>query len=138
MLHLGYPSETQILQDDKVLRVMDDLKSEGIIKATGASIYTVKGGELALKYYDSAMVTTNPNHTGEDEVISLAAELNKGILIKKSLGSGNLEDFGENPLHNCFNHVFKQKGVSSAVIASLTLENITENAGIIKNLSFDQ
>lgn len=134
MLHLNYTDELQVLRDDKVLRVMDDLKSEGIVKATGASIYTVKGGELALEYLDGAMVTSNPNHTGEDEVIKLAEELNKGILIKKCLGSGNLADFGETPLHKCFGHVLNQKGVSSVPIASLTLENIAENAEIIYNL----
>jgi aryl-alcohol dehydrogenase-like predicted oxidoreductase len=134
MLHLEYQSELTVLQDDKIARVLDDLKSQGIVRATGASIYTVKGGKMALERYDGAMVTSNPNHTGEDEVIAMAEKLQKGILIKKCLGSGNLEEFGENPLQKCFSHVLNQKGTSSAVVASLTLENLTEDAEIIKNL----
>lgn len=136
MLHLNYIDEIPTLKDEKLWRMLDDLKSQGVIRATGASIYTVKGGKLALDRYDGAMVTYNPNHLGEEEVIRMAEKLNKGILIKKALGAGNLDEFGDNPLETCFKHVLKEKGVSSMLISSLTPANLTQDAEIIKNLSF--
>ena len=131
MLHLDYPTEIETLQNDKVTRTIDDLKSEGLIKATGASIYTVKGGIIALNQFDGAMVSYSPLHLGEEEVIKQAEKTNKGILVKKGLECGNFSELGDTPIQACFKHIMKEKGVSSAVIASLNIDNIKTNAKII-------
>jgi aryl-alcohol dehydrogenase-like predicted oxidoreductase len=117
-------NDIDIINRFGTLDVLSDLKREGKIRFTGMSTKTVEGGILALQHSDMAMVTYNMSNVEEKSVIQFAAQNNKGILIKKALGSGHLtSDFS---VADNIKFILKEKGVSSIVIGSITKKHIEE------------
>jgi aryl-alcohol dehydrogenase-like predicted oxidoreductase len=87
--------DLKILSDEKLIRKMQDFKRAGMVRAIGASTKTVKGGLKALELMDVVMATYTPDHTEEVAVLNEAALSEKGVLLKKALGSGHADDPGE-------------------------------------------
>ena len=107
------------------LDVLQQLKTEGLIRAVGMSTKTVEGGMLAVEQSDLVMVTHNVGYQAEVGVIEHASALGKGVLIKKALGSGHVTV--GNPIEESFECVFHQEGVSSVIIGSINTAHILEN-----------
>nr|WP_027312550.1 aldo/keto reductase [Balneatrix alpica] len=109
------------------LEVLNELKQQGKLRATGISSKTVAGGLLALQQSDCAMVTLNLNQQDELAVIDYAAAHGKGILIKKALASGHLSDAYNDPVQASFELIFAQPGVSSVIIGTLNPAHLRSN-----------
>lgn len=117
-------NDIDIINRFGTLDVLSDLKREGKIRFSGMSTKTVEGGILALQHSDMAMVTYNMSHTEEKSVIEFAHANNKGILIKKALGSGQLAS--QFSVSDNIKFILKENGVSSIVIGSITKKHIEE------------
>jgi aryl-alcohol dehydrogenase-like predicted oxidoreductase len=117
-------NDVDIINRFGTLDVLSDLKREGKIRFSGMSTKTVEGGILALQHSNMAMVTYNMSHTEEKSVIEFAHKNNKGILIKKALGSGHLTD--KFSVSDNIKFILKENGVSGIVIGSITKKNIEE------------
>lgn len=75
------------------LDTLGQLRSEGKVRAIGASTKTVEGGLMAVRAgCDAVMVMLNPAHTAELPVIAAAARSGVGVVIKKALDSGHAPD----------------------------------------------
>ncbi len=121
-------------QDEKIINryqifdTLSDLKKQGLIRAFGMSCKTVAGGILTVQIADVVMVTLNLNDLEAIPVIKEANNLNKGILIKKSLDSGHLA------INHSMNLIFKNpetRGINSVILGTINPEHLTEAASYI-------
>ena len=126
-------NDLDIINRIGALDVLNDLKSQGFIRATGMSIKTIDGGIAALKNSDSVMATFSSHAQEEKPVLQFAHEHNKGVLIKKALASGRA-CFGaagqnsDDPVADSFATVFSNPGVSSIVIGTINEKHLRHNA----------
>lgn len=121
-------NDEHIIRHHGALEVLTDLKQRGWIRASGMSTKTVAGGLLALEQSDIAMVMHNLEYQEEQAVIEQAAKLNKGIFIKKALGSGHLtKQTGIDPVQANFDFIFGQPSVSSVIIGTINPNHLRDN-----------
>jgi aryl-alcohol dehydrogenase-like predicted oxidoreductase len=126
----------EVLSNSPVLETLQQLKDRGDIRSFGASTNTIEGGMLALDIADVVMVTYSADYTKEEAVIWRAAELGKGMLVKKGLGSGALATGV--PLRSSEEKVrpiFALSGVSSLIIGTISREHLRENARAIASVT---
>ncbi len=111
-----------ILESTSCLETLLKLKDKGLIRAVGMSTKTVEGGLRAAELTDVVMVTYNTQETDEESVIVRAAALQKGVLIKKALGSGHLRDSAKS-----LQFAVHKDGVSSVIVGTLSSEHLLAN-----------
>ncbi|WP_263082035.1 aldo/keto reductase [Endozoicomonas sp. Mp262] len=119
--------DVNIIQQYGCLEVLEDLKKEGLIKASGMSTKTIEGGIMALERSDIAMVTYNLNEQAERPVLDYAQSNNKGILIKKALASGHACLEGKDPVYESMKLVFSHPAVSAAIIGTINPQHLKQN-----------
>ncbi len=128
-------SDIEILQKHGTLSVLDDLKKEGKIRATGMSSKTVEGGLLAAKLGDVVMITWNLQHNDEIPVANFCHQHGKGVLIKKALASGHSTQSSlqndHDPIKQCFKMIFAHPGVSSAIVGTINPLHLSANIGAV-------
>ena len=125
-------NDVEILNRYGSLEVLQELKQQGLIRATGMSTKTIDGGIMALQQSDCAMVTWNLNEQGEKTVLDYAAEHGKAILVKKALASGHLCSEGEDPVQQSMNFVFSHPGVTSAVLGTINPDHMRQNIAAVQ------
>lgn len=128
--------DMDIIDSTDCLPTLLELKEKGLIRAVGMSTKTIAGGLRASELTDVVMVTYNPSATGDAEVIEHAHSLNKGVLIKKVLNSGQFtSDNHAAAIEENFRFVFSAAGVTSVVVGTINPEHLEENvaaaAGIL-------
>lgn len=120
--------DKKIIEEDQVFSVLAELKKSGIVRAYGMSTKTVDGGILAIDHSDVVMVTYNPIQTEERSVIEYAHRHNKGVFIKKALASGHLQQIAaENPVQHAMEFIFREPGVSSVILGTLSQAHLIQN-----------
>src|SRR5688572_8113068 len=121
-------NDLDVLSNSPVLVELQKLKDRGDIRSFGASTYTIGGGLFALEAADVVMVSHSADYDAELPVIQRAAELNKGVLIKKGLGSGNLAAGSvQRTLVENLRPIFSLSGVSSMVVGTINPRHLQEN-----------
>lgn len=105
-------------------------KQAGAVRAIGISSKTVQGGEKALELgLDIVMITLNVQEQAELEVARRASNENRGVLVKKALGSGHLS------AADSLAFVAAQSSVSSIISGTLNTDHLIENARIVREHS---
>lgn len=122
-------NDLDILQNTPALETLEKLKQQGKIRAIGMSTKTVAGGLLAAKHADVVMVAYNPKEQQEREVLDFCQQHHKGVLIKKALSSGHLPAWSthEDPVATSLQFVLQHGGVSSAIIGTISPQNLRHN-----------
>jgi aryl-alcohol dehydrogenase-like predicted oxidoreductase len=121
-------NDLDVLEKSPVLETLREIKDRGDIRSFGASVNSIEGGMLALELSDVVMVTYSSEDRAAEPVIRRAAELAKGVLIKKGLGSGQLANVAAaRSLEEAFQSVLALNGVSSLVIGTLSRDHLREN-----------
>jgi aryl-alcohol dehydrogenase-like predicted oxidoreductase len=121
-------SDLDILNNDDLMRAMQGFKERGLVRAIGASTKTIDGGIRTLELMDVAMVAYNPTYTLERPVLDYAAKNNKGVLIKKGLASGHLNQFsGEDPVKTALDFIFDHPGATSVVVGTINPAHLLRN-----------
>lgn len=122
-------NDQHIIEHLGVLEILNDLKQQGLIRATGMSTKTVAGGLLALQQSDIAMVMHNSGYQDEQAVLDQAATSNKAIFIKKALNSGHLARSSSvtDPVQASFDTIYQNPAVTSIVIGTITPSHLTSN-----------
>lgn len=103
-----------------VLETLNRLKRKGLIRATGASTYSVEAGLRAVERADVVMV-----EPAQRPVIDAAARAGKGVLIKKGLQSGRLDAAAR---REAFRAILDAPGVSGLVVGTADPAHLRENA----------
>lgn len=120
--------DERIIQEDGVFDTLALCKQAGKIRSFGMSTKTVAGGLLTVEQADVAMITYHPAYTDEKAVITKAEQEQKGILIKKALASGHLNQLaGEDPVSTSLRFILAEAGVSSIIIGTLNRAHLAEN-----------
>lgn len=121
-------NDVEIIQHYGILELLEDLKKQGKIRATGMSTKTVEGGLMALEKSDCAMVTYNLEQQGEKAVLDYAEKNKKAILLKKALASGHLcKDADVDPVKASFEFIFCHPAVTSAIVGTINPEHLQSN-----------
>jgi len=122
-------NDQRIIQHLGVLEILNDLKQQGLIRATGMSTKTVNGGLLALQQSDIAMVMHNLGYQDEQAVLDQAATSNKAVFIKKALNSGHLARSSSvtDPVQASFDTIYQNPAVTSIIIGTITPSHLTSN-----------
>jgi aryl-alcohol dehydrogenase-like predicted oxidoreductase len=122
-------NDQHIIQHEGALEVLNDLKHQGLIRATGMSTKTVEGGLLTLQQSDIAMVMHNLDYQDDQAVLDQAAADNKAIFIKKALGSGHLvrDNSGLDPIQANFNTIYQNPAVTSIIVGTITPKHLIDN-----------
>lgn len=115
--------DTEILQNDALIKILHGFKAQGLVKAIGASVKTAEGGIKALELLDIAMATYTPAYTDERPVLDYAAAHNKGVILKKLLSSGH-----DINIKDAFKFAFSHKGTGSAIIGTINPKHLEANA----------
>jgi aryl-alcohol dehydrogenase-like predicted oxidoreductase len=123
--------DQRILGQEGVVDALEQLKEQGKIRAHGISGKSVEGGLLALERLDLVMVTCNLGYDGELAVMGRAAQLGKGVLIKKAFDSGHGVSKG---VEQSLRHVYAQPGVSSIIVGTVNPEHLRENVEIARRI----
>jgi len=127
-------NDMDIIHNEEVCGALQDLKCEGLIRAVGMSTKTVEGGIWCVENMDVVMATYNPVHTEELPVLERAAQLGKGILIKKGLQSGHADaSAGGSGVEQALRFVFEQP-VHSVVVGTINPEHLKQNVAIIERV----
>lgn len=127
-------NDMDIIHNQEVCGALQDLKREGLIRAAGMSTKTVEGGIWCVENMDVVMATYNPVHTEELPVIERAAQLGKGILIKKGLQSGHADAAaGGSGVEQALRFVFEHP-VHSVVVGTINPKHLKENVAIIERV----
>lgn len=127
-------NDMDIIQNEEVCDALQDLKREGLIRAVGMSTKTVEGGIWCVENMDVVMATYNPLHTEELPVLERAAQLGKGILIKKGLQSGHADAAaGGAGVEQALRFVFEHP-VHSVVVGTINPEHLKQNVAIIERV----
>ena len=122
-------NDQHIIEHLGVLEILNNLKQQGLIRATGMSTKTVAGGLLSLQQSDIAMVMHNSGYQDEQAVLDQAATSNKAIFIKKALNSGHLASSSSvtDPVQASFDTIYQNPAVTSIVIGTITPSHLTSN-----------
>lgn len=116
-------SDMAILEDDALMRTMDDFRAEGMARAIGMSTKTVAGGIRTLERMDVAMATYTAGYHDERPVLDHAAGLGKAIVLKKVLSSGHAAD-----VPAAIRFAFSHPAVASAVIGTINPDHLRQIA----------
>lgn len=120
-------ADEKIITDSDAFEALYQLKQAGHIRALGMSTKTAAGGLAALPLCDVLMMTYNPLYTDELPVLQEAQHQNKGILIKKGLMSGHLNQLNtSHPLKFTLDFIFAQPAVTSLVVGTINLDHLRE------------
>lgn len=132
-----------IINASGVLDALRELKRRGLIRAIGMSTKTIDGGLLALRQSEGAcdviMVTYNARERAEGVVIDSARMRGVGVLIKKGLLSGHIEDVmakmppeirsqTSDPIEASMRLALGRQGVSSLVVGTFSPAHLADNA----------
>lgn len=117
--------DVRIIEEDDVFSTLDQLKSAGKIRSYGMSTKSLEGAKLTLQYADVAMITYHPSYTEELDAIHFAQQNQKGILVKKALASGHINQIGS-PV-DALRFVLNESGVTSVIVGTLNPEHLREN-----------
>lgn len=122
-------NDMRIIREEAVCDTLQQLKREGLIRAVGMSTKTVEGGIWCVENMDVVMASYNTAYTDELPVLQRAAELNKGVLIKKGLQSGHAQSVEE-----ALRFVFAQPAVHSVIVGTINPVHLRDNVAVTERL----
>lgn len=122
-----------ILESTDCVETLQKLKEQGLIRAIGMSTKTVEGGVQAVETLDVVMVTYHAEATEDGAVIDKAAELDRGVLIKKAMNSGHTAASAEGAAR-ALEFALSRKGVSSVIIGTINPRHLQANVEVATRL----
>ena len=127
--------DMHIINNEGALEELDRLKQKGLIQSYGMSTKTVEGGMWIVENTDVVMATLNLSDDHDLPVIARAAELNKGVIIKKGLQSGHADkSAGGSGVEQAFEYIFNHQGVSSVIVGTINAKHLKDNVDIVNQI----
>ncbi len=124
--------DLRILEQEGAADALESLKARGLIRAHGISSKTAAGGLRALERLDIVMAACRPGYEEQRPVLQRAAQLGKGVLVKKGLNSGRLQ--GPEGVRQALEFIFGQPGVSSVIVGTINPAHLTQNARLLDDV----
>ncbi len=133
-------NDRQIIEQSDCFETLSRCREQGLIRAFGLSGKTVAGGLLAAPLCDVVMVSYNPDHTAETEVIDQASTLNKGVLIKKAFASGHAlagSHQGADAVDTNMRFIFGRPGVTAIIAGTINPAHLQHNVATASRVLAD-
>jgi aryl-alcohol dehydrogenase-like predicted oxidoreductase len=127
-------NDDAILQHGECVAVLQEYKRKGVIRAIGMSTKTVEGGLRAVRELDVAMLTCNLQQQDDAPAIALAHALGKGVLVKKGLMSGHVQQDGRDLVRESLALVLRKPGVNSMIAGTINPAHLAANVALAKEL----
>ena len=124
--------DLRILEQEGAPDALRELKRRGLIRSHGMSSKTVEGGLRVVREMDVVMATCNLDYNDERPVFEAAAERRRGVLVKKGLMSGHVQD--EEGVRRSFEHIFSQPGVSSMIVGTINATHLRDNVRLLRQV----
>jgi len=113
---------------DDVIATLHELRARGLARAIGASTKTADGGQRAVAALDVVMATYHPAYTDERPVLDAAAQVGKGVLLKKVLASGHVNTIAnEDPVRASLQFAFDHPGTTAAIVGTINPDHLKAN-----------
>jgi len=122
--------DLRILQHEGALDALRELKARDLIRSHGMSSKTVEGGLRTVREMDVVMATCNLEYNEELPVLEAAQAQGKGVLIKKGLMSGHVQD--PDGVQRSFTHILSQPGVSSMIVGTINPDHLRDNVAALE------
>jgi len=126
--------DEKILSETDCLETLQELKQQGLIRAIGMSTKTNSGGIMAAELTDMVMLTYNLQQQ-DQQALDFAVRNNKGVLVKKGLMSGHIQESGRDLLRESMQKIFSQAGVNSMIVGTINPQHLAQNVRLGKELS---
>jgi aryl-alcohol dehydrogenase-like predicted oxidoreductase len=127
--------DMHIINSEGALEELNRLKQKGLIQSYGMSTKTVEGGMWIVENTDVVMATLNLTDDHDVGVIARAAELNKGVVIKKALQSGHADkSAGGGGVEQAFEYIFSHQGISSAIVGTINSKHLKQNVDVVNKI----
>lgn len=128
----SHGDDMAIIEQQPICDTLLELKLRGLIRAVGLSTKTVAGGLWCVENMDVVMATINPAYTDELPVLQRAAELNRGVVIKKGLQSGHADRAaGGGGVEAALQFVLSQPAVSSMIVGTINPKHLQANIATV-------
>ena len=131
MVH-SFQDDLHVIEKTPALETFALLKEEGKVRATGFSTMTIEGGMLAVERCDVLMVPYNLSYQLHRPVIDRAAELGKGVIIKRGLFSGG--SFGAGDLEKLVQAVFEVPGATSLAVGTISPAHLRDDIDAVSEV----
>jgi len=125
LIHSDGNDEAILAQGDCVATLLD-CKQRGLIRAIGMSTKTLAGGLRAVRELDVVMLTWNLQQQ-DREALALARQLGKGVLIKKGLMSGHVQQQGRDLVRESMQCVLGEPGIHSMIVGTINPAHLAAN-----------
>jgi aryl-alcohol dehydrogenase-like predicted oxidoreductase len=122
-------NDAAILQHSDCVAALRDCQQRGLVRAIGMSTKTEAGGLMAAELLDVVMLTYNLQQQ-DTAVVARARELGKGVLVKKGLMSGHVQDATATPrdlVAESMALIFSNPGNHSMVVGTLNEAHLRSN-----------
>lgn len=126
-------SDMDIVEHSGAMEALQKMRDKGLVRAFGLSGKTSQGNLASVERADTAMVALSPDYQDEMPVIERAAELGKGVLLKKIFNSGHAVADTAATLRS----VLTPPGVASAVVGTIDLQHLQDNAALVDQILED-
>lgn len=118
---------------------LQNLKTQGIIRAFGISPKTLQGAQLGIEHTDAVMLTLNQHDATMLSAIQLAHKKNVGIIIKKGFASGHFQkgETSEQPataIENALRFIFQFPGITTVVVGTINPDHLESNIADLKKI----
>lgn len=126
--------DREILTDTPALLTLREIAERGNIRAVGISVKTLEGARLAIEQgVDVLMIELNPSSSELLPVVSEAAKLGVGLMIKKPLVSGHMATCRAS-IDQCFQYL-RDAGVfmgGTAIVGTADVAHLREDVKIFQ------
>ncbi len=127
-------NDEAILQQGDCVATLQDFKRNGLIRAIGMSTKSVAGALRAVRELDVVMLTYNLQQQDDKEAIALAHKLGKGVLVKKGLMSGHVQQDGRDVVRESLSLVLREPGVHSLIAGTINPTHLASNVALAKEV----
>lgn len=120
-------NDLDILQRSDCVAALQRCREAGKVRAIGMSTKTEAGGIAAAQLLDVVMLTWNlaqQDHAAAQE----AERLGKGVLVKKGLMSGHVQDPTRDLVTESLNLILREPALHSVIVGTLSPEHLRQNA----------
>ncbi len=126
------------------LIALQDLKQQGVVRATGISPKTIAGANLGIEMCDVIMIELNPHEQSMLPAVSDAVSQSIGVVIKKGFASGHFQHFSDNPIaestpldpiEKALHFLFvEQSGITSLVAGTINPTHLRSNVESLQRM----
>lgn len=128
-------NDEAILEQGECVAALQDCKRQGLVRAIGMSTKSGAGGLRAVRELDVVMLTYNLQQQEDAAAIELAHRLGKGVLVKKGLMSGHVQQPGRDLVRESLALVLRKEGVHSMIAGTINPAHLAANVALAKELA---